>query len=272
MLPHSSVLRFSVLFLALAGLGAAESHEHGTTVPHAHSAPSAKPAGPSDVQTAHAEPAHPAVAEPAQSPATNGHEPADTANATAPFQLFQRLMAGNTRFVAGVPDHPRQDAGTRAQLAKGQKPFAIVLTCADSRVAPEVLFDQGLGDLFVLRVAGNIANDDIQASIEYAVEHLGSGLIVVLGHERCGAVKAAVAGGELPGHLPGLIEKIRPAVEKVKALPGDVLDNAIAVNARMVAQQLRDSAPLLKAKVDSGALTVLAMRYDLDTGAVDVLW
>ena len=272
MLPSLPALRLSALFLALAGLGAAESHNHSAATPHTHFAPTAKPAAPPAAHAAHAEPAHAPAAEPAKAPATGGHEPGDAVNVSAPFQLFQRLMAGNTRFVAGVPEHPHQDASTRAQLAKGQKPFAIVLACADSRVAPEVLFDQGLGDLFVLRVAGNIANDDIKASIEYAVEHLGSGLIVVLGHERCGAVKAAVAGGELPGHLPGLIEKIRPAVEKVKGLPGDGLDNAIAVNARMVAQQLRDSAPLLKAKVDSGALTVLAMRYDLDTGAVDVLW
>ena len=188
------------------------------------------------------------------------------------FQSFQRLMAGNTRFVAGMPEHPHQDADTRSELAKGQKPFAVILTCADSRVAPEVVFDQGLGDLFVLRVAGNVADDDVQASIEYAVEHLGAGLVVVLGHERCGAVKAAVAGGDLPGHLAGLIKQIQPAVEKTRALPGDPVDNAVCANARMVAQQLRDSAPLLKARVQAGTLSVMAARYDLDTGLVEVLW
>jgi carbonic anhydrase len=208
---------------------------------------------------------HGAAADPKSTAANNE-------SSASQFQAFQRLMAGNTRFVAGTPEHPHQDADVRGELAKGQKTFAVVLTCADSRVAPEIVFDQGLGDLFVLRVAGNVANDDVQASIEYAVEHLGATLVVVLGHERCGAVKAAVAGGDLPGHLPGLIRQLTPAVDRTKGLPGDPLDNAVCANARMAAQQLRESAPILKARVQAGTLAVMAARYDLDTGMVEVLW
>lgn len=187
-------------------------------------------------------------------------------------QALQRLMEGNARFVAGKATHPHQDGDRRAEIAQSQKPFAVVLTCADSRVPPEILFDQGLGDIFVLRVAGNVADDDVQASIEYAVEHLGTNLIVVLGHERCGAVKAAVAGGELPGHLPGLIDRIKPAVASSKEMAGDALDNAVSANARLAATQLRASRPLLQPLVTQGSLAVVAARVDLDTGTVAILW
>jgi carbonic anhydrase len=187
-------------------------------------------------------------------------------------QALQRLMEGNARYLAGKAVHPRQDASRRSEVANSQKPFAIVLACADSRVSPEVIFDQGLGDIFVLRVAGNVADETVQASIEYAVEHLGTNLIVVLGHERCGAVKAALAGGELPGHLPALIERIKPAVESSRAQAGDALNNAVSANARLAANQLRASRPLLQPRVAQGSLAVIPAHLDLDTGAIELLW
>jgi len=148
---------------------------------------------------------------------------------------------------------------------------AVILGCADSRVPPEVIFDQGLGDLFVVRVAGNVVDDIVLGSIEYAAAHLHTPLIVVLGHFRCGAVGATVAGGELEGHLPGLAAAIQPAVDRVKGLPGDLVDHAVRANARMVADQLESSAPVLAELVEAGRLKIVATCYDLDTGAVELL-
>ncbi len=187
-------------------------------------------------------------------------------------EALTELKAGNQRFVTGKLQHPRQTAERRLELAAGQHPFAIVLACADSRTAPELVFDQGLGDVFVLRVAGNVLNDETIGSIEYAVEHLGSPLIVVLGHERCGAVTAArdtiAAKGEAPGHIQSLVKAIQPAVEATK--DADV-ETTIRANVQNVAQALRESGPILKAKVAAGALSVRGARYDLDTGEVEFL-
>jgi carbonic anhydrase len=151
----------------------------------------------------------------------------------------------------------------------GQRPFAIVLGCADSRTSPEVLFDQGLGDLFVVRVAGNILNDHVLGSIEYAVEHLGAQLIVVLGHQHCGAVQAAKetldSKAEAPAHLNSLVTAIQPAVEATR---GADLEATIKANIENVVQSLRSSEPVLKKEVKAGAITVLGAYYDLGTGAV----
>jgi carbonic anhydrase len=138
-------------------------------------------------------------------------------------------------------------------------------------VPPEVIFDQGLGDLFVIRVAGNVLDDIVVGSVEYAAAHLHTPLIVVLGHARCGAVGATVAGGELEGHLPSLAEAIQPAVDQVQGLPGDLVDNAVRANAKMVAEQLKSSHPVLSELVNAGALKIVAARYDLDTGLVELL-
>jgi len=184
---------------------------------------------------------------------------------------LSRLLAGNHRYVSGTVAHPNQTAGRRRAVATSQHPFATILSCSDSRVPPEIVFDQGLGDLFVVRVAGNIAEPAGLGSIEYAAEHLGVGLVVVLGHSRCGAVDAAVKGGEAPGHIPTLIEAIMPAVEKTRDQPGDKLDNAVRANALLVAEQLRTSDPVLSHLVQDGKLRVVAARYDLDSGKVDVL-
>ncbi|MGA9176521.1 MAG: carbonic anhydrase [Desulfobacterales bacterium] len=146
-----------------------------------------------------------------------------------------------------------------------------MLSCSDSRVPPEILFDQGLGDLFVIRLAGNILDDAALASLEYAVEHLGVKYIMVLGHERCGAVEAALKGGEVPGHIGSLVKAIQPAVEKAKNQPGDLLDNAVRANITIVVQQLKSSEPILEELVKKGDLTVVGTRYDLDDGVVVIL-
>jgi len=160
-------------------------------------------------------------------------------------------------------------AKRRAELTKSQHPFAIVLGCADSRVPPEIAFDQGLGDLFVVREAGNVIDDHSLGSIEYAVDHLAVRLIVVLGHQRCGAVKAAkdtiAANGKAPGHIQSLVTAIEPAVEETTK--GD-LNATIEANVKNVKQALCSSTPILKPKVDSGELKVVGAYYSLDTGTV----
>ena len=181
------------------------------------------------------------------------------------------LMAGNRRFVKGRMLHPDQTIGRRQDLAKGQQPFAIILTCSDSRVPPEVYFDQGLGDIFVVRTAGNVINDHVIGSIEYAVEHLKAPLLLVIGHERCGAVAAAVSGGHVAGHIGSIVESIAPAVKAAAGKPGDPVDVTVTTHALLTAEALRTSDPILAAAVKAGHLTVLAARYDLDTGRVDLL-
>lgn len=185
---------------------------------------------------------------------------------------LQRLIDGNKRFAESKAEHINQSAERRTELAKGQKPFAVVVTCSDSRVPPEIIFDQGLGDLFVIRTAGNIVDDIGLGSIEYAVEHLGVQLIVVLGHEKCGVVDAAVKGGHAEGHIQNLIEAIRPVVEKEKKNKGDLLDNSVKANALRVVRQLNSSKPILKEFVHEKKLTIVGARYDLDDGVVTILY
>jgi carbonic anhydrase len=182
-----------------------------------------------------------------------------------------RLLEGNQRYVRHREQHPDQSPARQKQLIGGQHPFAVILGCADSRVAPELLFDQGLGDLFVIRVAGNIVDDAILGSIEYAVEHLGTKLIVVLGHEKCGAVSAAVEGGEAVGHLKSLVMEIQPSVSATAKNPGDKIHNCVVENVRRVARQIRQSEPVLKGAVERNGLKVVAADYALDTGKVTLL-
>jgi carbonic anhydrase len=184
-------------------------------------------------------------------------------------------MAGNKRYVAGKVRHPNQTARRRTEVAKGQHPFAVILGCADSRVPPELIFDQGLGDLFVVRVAGNIADEADLGSIEYAVEHVGSRLIMVLGHEKCGAVAAALEvvekGITLPGHLPAVVKPILPAVEAVKGKAGDRLDEAVRANVRLVVNRLKASEPVIGEMARAGKIKIVGGRYDLTSGAVELI-
>jgi len=184
---------------------------------------------------------------------------------------LQRLMEGNQRFVAMRLAHPDLSLERRLEVSKGQHPSAIVLTCADSRVPPELIFDQGLGDLFVVRVAGNVLDDHVIGSIEYAAEHLEAPLVMVLGHERCGAVDAAVKGGEAPGKIASLLEALHPAVQAAKGQAGDPVDNVVKLNARFGAAQLKASDPILAPRLKAGELEIVGARYDLDTGKVELL-
>ena len=186
----------------------------------------------------------------------------------------KRLVAGNARYLAGKPlrlDHSsRREAVSPAQL-----PFAIVLGCSDSRVPPEILFDQGLGDLFIIRVAGNIADDLALGSMEYAVQHFATPLIVVLGHERCGAVAATVevtaAGTMPPPHISSLVTAIQPAVAASKGMPSDPVENAITTHVLQTVAALKASKPVLSEAVAQGKLDVVGAEYHLKTGKVGFL-
>ena len=189
-----------------------------------------------------------------------------------PAEAISKLKEGNGRYTSGNLQHPGQTAERRTELAKTQHPFAGIVSCSDSRVPPEILFDQGLGDLFIVRVAGNVINDEGLGSIEYTVDHLGTRLILVLGHQSCGAVDAAretiAAKGKAPGHIQSLVTAIKPAVE---ATAKDDLETTIKANVKNVVRALRSSTPILKAKVDSGEIQVIGGYYSLDTGAVTFL-
>jgi carbonic anhydrase len=186
-------------------------------------------------------------------------------------QALERLIEGNRRYVDSIQNHPNQTRVSRLSLVESQHPFAIILGCSDSRVPPEIIFDQGLGDLFVIRLAGNVVDDMGLASIEYAAEHLHAPLLIVLGHSNCGAVQAVIKGGELQGHLPKIAEAIRNAVERARNTPGNLLNNAIRANAKMVAEQLANSKPILVNLVNEKKLKVVAAHYDLSTGLVEIL-
>ena len=195
------------------------------------------------------------------------HEPAGV---TAD-EALRRLEQGNARFVAGQLSGTTAIAESRRKVAQGQKPFAIIVGCSDSRVGPELVFDQKVGDIFVVRTAGEVVDPVGLGSIEYAVAHLGSPLIVVLGHERCGAVSAAISGAKEPGHIATVLKAIQPAVRATKGQAGDPVENAVRAQALDVAAQLQASGPILKEAVQSGKLKIVAARYDLDSGKVSLL-
>src|SRR6266704_986695 len=200
-------------------------------------------------------------------------DPAHTEQpAVAHAEAIAKLKEGNGRYASGKLQHPGQTTERRAELTKDQHPFAVIVSCSDSRVPPEIVFDQGLGDLFVVRVAGNVIDDHGLGSIEYAVDHLGARLIVVLGHQSCGAVKAAketiAAKSKAPGHIQSLVTAIQPAVE---ATAKSDLGATVEANVKNVVQALRTSTAILKPKVDSGEVRVVGAYYSLDTGAVNFL-
>jgi carbonic anhydrase len=191
-----------------------------------------------------------------------------------PQAALRKLLAGNARYVAQRAVHPHQDAVRRTHLSQGQSPFATVFGCVDSRVPPEIVFDQGLGDLFVIRTAAEVPDKAVLGSIEYGVAELKIPLLVVLGHEKCGAVKASLEaiehGVKAPSHIQDLVEGIRPAIEHTRGKPGDALDNAVREQARLVAAGLRRN-PIIGAAVRAGRCRIVAARYDLDSGRVTLL-
>lgn len=187
-----------------------------------------------------------------------------------PQAALDRLIVGNQRFTQHHLEHPDQSADRVKELTQAQHPFVTVLSCADSRVTAEIIFDQGLGDIFDVRVAGNIATPEVVGSIEYAVELLETPLLMVLGHERCGAVTAAVEQGELPGQIGTFVDAILPAVNQVKDMPGDTVDNVVSANVRYQVEQVMRSS-LVRDRQQSGQLQVVGARYDLDTGAVSLI-
>lgn len=186
-------------------------------------------------------------------------------------KALQALIEGNKRFAGSKQLHPNQDKNRRDEVVKGQKPFAIIVGCSDSRIPPEILFDQGIGDLFIIRLAGNIVDDMALGSIEYAADHLGCRLVVVLGHSKCGAVTATAQGGEAHGHIGSIADVINTAIENVKGKPGDLVDNAIRENARLVTAAIASSKPMLEKMVQEGKIAVATMYYDIDTGLVEIL-
>ena len=182
--------------------------------------------------------------------------------------VLGELKSGNGRHVAYRYQHPHETVDRRRQLVSGQHPHAEILSCSDSRVPPEIVFDQGLGDLFIVRVAGNVATDSEIGSLEYGAEHLHVPLIVVLGHESCGAVTAAVQGGPPEGHIATLLNLIKPAVDKTRDMSGDHVANAVRMNVELVVKQLRSSTPILSELVAHGKLKIVGAVYSIQTGSV----
>jgi carbonic anhydrase len=195
-------------------------------------------------------------------------------NVLTPDASLKRLLKGNSRYVEGVA--VRHDfRHEREALAGGQNPYAAILSCADSRIAPEYAFDSGRGDLFVCRVAGNFANPESIASLEYGVAELGTPLIFVLGHDKCGAIDATIKslkdGTTLPGHLPSLVEALAPSVKAVSQQGGDTLANAIRQNVIDNVAKLRGAGPILSAAVEQGKLKVVGGIYRLRDGRVEMV-
>jgi carbonic anhydrase len=193
----------------------------------------------------------------------------------SPDKVLAELLAGNQRFAKGKPAAKPLDAKKRAELAKGQHPKAVVLTCSDSRVPPELLFDQGVGDIFTIRLAGNVAVPSAVGSAEYAVEHLGSKLIVVLGHTKCGAVKATAEAKDAAAAGPNLgtiVEEISPAVVRARAYQGaePAHHDAEHENVREAAEHLATRSPAITELVKEGKVKIVTGLYDLQTGQVHI--
>jgi carbonic anhydrase len=187
-------------------------------------------------------------------------------------EALKRLMEGNRRFVQQKSKHPDQSKARLKEVAQAQHPIAALLTCADSRVPPEILFDEGIGDLFDIRVAGNIVTKEVLGSLEYAVEILDTPLIMVLGHERCGAVTAAVERKPLPGYIGSFVKAIKPAISKTKGeFSDDLVDSAVIANVQYQIQKLKQRSKILSQRLLDGKLKIVGGRYDLDTAEVTLI-
>ncbi|MEH2415265.1 carbonic anhydrase [Nostoc sp.] len=187
-----------------------------------------------------------------------------------PDKALQELLDGNERFAKRKRRNPDQSYSRLVEVAKGQKPFASILGCADSRVPSEIVFDQGLGDLFVCRIAGNIATTQQIGSLEFGSLVLGSKVIMVVGHERCGAVQAAMKGDPVPGQIGSLLEAIKPSVESSKDKSGDKLENACKANILAQIKKLKSST-VLSELIKAEKLKIVGGYYDLDTGAITIV-
>lgn len=201
-------------------------------------------------------------------------EPSVVPNAINPGAALKRLMEGNSRYATNTANQ-RDFSADRAARVKSQFPIAAILSCADSRVAPELAFDQNPGDLFVMRVAGNVISPDLLASLEYGVKFLGVPLVMVLGHTNCGAVSAAINvlqnNDALPGHLPGLISSIKPAVTRAKKSGNDdLLNRAIAENVNLQVAQLKSSSPIVDKLYAAKKIDIVGGVYDLKTGKISL--
>src|SRR4028118_2325972 len=197
-------------------------------------------------------------------------EPVIAENPPNPDAALQMLIDGNQRFVNNMRQNPNQDFTRITQVAPSQAPFAAILGCADSRFPSEIIFDQGFGDLFVCRVAGNVATPEEIGSLEFGTLVLGAKVLMVVGHERCGAVKAAIEGGELPGQIGSLTKAIKPAVESSKNQAGDKVENAVKENVRLQMERLKAS-PVISQLIREDKLKVAGGYYNLDTGAVTMV-
>lgn len=187
-----------------------------------------------------------------------------------PDQALQELIDGNQRFVKNKRENPHQTMSRLKEVAREQKPFASILGCADSRVPVEIVFDQGLGDLFVCRVAGNIATPEETGSLEFGCAVLGTKVIVVLGHERCGAVTATLKGAQVPGQIGSLLNAIKPAAEQTINQTGDRVENTCKANIRLQTERLKAS-PVIAQLIQANKLKIVGGYYDLDTGTVTLV-
>ncbi|GAA2709960.1 carbonic anhydrase [Micromonospora olivasterospora] len=202
-------------------------------------------------------------------PRSTGREPAAGSPPT-PEQALAELLAGNRRFVTGTPHHPNQDADHRAALAGGQHPFAVIVGCSDSRLAAEIIFDRGLGDLFVVRTAGHTAGPEVLGSVEYAVTVLGTPLVVVLGHDSCGAVQAARAAastGVAPaGHLGAVVDAVLPSLGRAAERGVEDLDGIVDIHIAHTVEALLARSSVLAAEVAAGRCAVVGLSYRLSAG------
>lgn len=187
-----------------------------------------------------------------------------------PDQSLQRLIEGNQRFINGRRQNPHQDIARLIEVAKGQKPFAAILGCADSRVPSEIIFDQGFGDLFVCRLAGNIATQGAIGSLEFAVLSLGAKVIMVMGHKRCGAVDATIRGGQVPGQIASLLEAIKPAIKNSGTPTAAQVEEATKANILYQAERVRNSS-VISQLIQEGKVKVVGGYYDLDNGKISLV-
>lgn len=187
---------------------------------------------------------------------------------------LSKLLEGNARFVSNKPIHPDETVERKKEITEHQKPFAAIISCSDSRVPPEIVFDQGLGDLFVIRTAGNLIGDIEFGSLEYALEHLGVKLIVVLGHQNCGVIKAFLSEEKETGYIAHLVSLVENKEEEKKAIlaEGDKVNNCVLANIENSVRQIKEACPVLLKHAANSGIKIIGAEYDLSSGKVDVVF